>query len=205
MIEELPYKTMSELDPLIPADALDLHYNGHHRTYYVNLRDLTIGTEYELNSCDESKCLEKILGAFWNSNTPIFNNASQVYLHNLFWRSLKPNNFVTEINNLLESYLGENFKEKIYVAAKAHFGSGWLFLIYKDNKIIIETKSNAQLPDGHILWVMDIWEHSYYLQFRNQKDKYIRMLLDGFINQSFIYERLKIINFTFAPEPTSAV
>ncbi len=203
MIEELPYGTMSDLEPLIPADVLDLHYNGHHKTYYVNLINLTIGTEYELKSSGDSKCLDKILEAFLNSDSPIFQNASQVHLHNLFWKSLKPNNFVSEINSLLESYLGDNFKEKIFEAAKKHFGSGWLFLVYKDNNIFIETHTNANLPQGHILLVIDLWEHSYYLQFRNQKDKYLRMLVDGFINYSFIYERLKIINFSFAPEPST--
>lgn len=178
----LPY-SLDALEPYISKETLEYHYGKHHKAYVDNLNALIQNTEFE------HKDLEYIIK---NSNSSIFNNAAQVYNHNFYWNCLQPNssNIASDPkNNSISSLLLTNiektfgdfnaFKDKFSQAAFSNFGSGWTWLIKHRDSLQLEiiNTSNANTPitnpQFQPLLTCDVWEHAYYIDYRNARAKYI--------------------------------
>ena len=184
----LPYPE-DGLEPHISSETLQYHYGKHHKTYVTNLNNLIPGTEFE------NKSLEDIIN---NSNGGIFNNAAQIWNHTFYWNCLKPQGG-GEPNGTLADAIKQNFgsfgnfKQKFTETAVKTFGSGWAWLV-KDSsdKLDIVSTSNADTPmtnNQQALLTCDVWEHAYYIDYRNQRPKY----LDAFwalVNWDFVSENL---------------
>jgi len=170
-LPELPY-AKDALQPHISAETLEFHYGKHHQTYVTNLNNLIPGTEFENLS------LEDIVK---KSSGGVFNNAAQVWNHTFYWHSLSPQGggeptgaLAEAINKQWGSFAA--FKEAFTKAAIGTFGSGWAWLVKKaDGALDIVSTSNAATPlttDSKALLTIDVWEHAYYIDYRNARPKY---------------------------------
>lgn len=168
----LPYE-MNALEPHISKETLEYHYGKHHQTYVTNLNNLIAGTEFE------SASLEDIVR---KSSGGLFNNAAQVWNHTFYWNCLSPNGggqpqgaLAEAINAKWGSF--DAFKDEFNKQAAANFGSGWTWLVKKgDGSVDIVNTSNAATPlttaDIPLL-TCDVWEHAYYIDYRNARPKYL--------------------------------
>ena len=171
----LPY-AKDALAPHMSAETLEFHHGKHHQTYVTKLNELVAGTDKEGQSLEEI-----IKGA---GPGPLFNNAAQVWNHTFFWNSLSPNGGGEPSGALAEAINAkwgsfDKFKEAFTNSAIANFGSGWTWLVKAGNELEIVNTSNAETPitDGKTpLLTVDVWEHAYYIDYRNARPKY----LDGF-------------------------
>jgi Fe-Mn family superoxide dismutase len=170
-LPELPY-AKDALQPHISAETLEFHYGKHHQTYVTNLNNLIPGTEFETLS------LEDIVK---KSSGGVFNNSAQVWNHTFYWHSLSPQGggeptgpLADAINTQWGSFAA--FKEAFTKAAIGTFGSGWAWLVKKtDGGLDIVSTSNAATPlttDAKPLLTIDVWEHAYYIDYRNARPKY---------------------------------
>ncbi len=168
----LPYAS-NRLVPYISAETLDFHHGKHHQTYVTNLNNLVPGTEFEGLS------LEEIIV---KSSGPIFNNAAQIWNHTFYWNSLAPNAGGEPTGALAEAINAKfgsfaQFKEEFTKCAVGTFGSGWAWLVKNaDGSLGLVSTSNAGCPltTGQTpLLTCDVWEHAYYIDYRNARPKYL--------------------------------
>ena len=168
----LPY-AMDALAPTISAETLEFHYGKHHKAYVDNLNNLIKGTEFENASLEE--IVKKSSGG-------IFNNAAQVWNHTFYWNSMKPNGggaptgaLADAINAKWGSF--DAFKEAFSKCAVTTFGSGWAWLVKTPSgELDLVSTSNAATPlttDNKALLTCDVWEHAYYIDYRNARPKYV--------------------------------
>jgi Fe-Mn family superoxide dismutase len=171
-LPELSYPK-NALEPYISAETIDYHYGKHHAAYVNNLNDLIRGTEFE------NMALEEVIV---KSSGGIFNNAAQIWNHTFYWKGLKPDGggepsgpLAEAINSAFGSL--EDFKKEFTQKAVTLFGSGWTWLIKKeDGSVSIESTSNAGTPmtsGQKALLTCDVWEHAYYIDYRNARPKYM--------------------------------
>jgi len=187
-LPELNY-AQNALEPHISAETLEFHYGKHHQTYITNLNNLIVGTEFETLSLEE--IVKKSSGG-------IFNNAAQVWNHTFYWNGLKPNGggepsgaLADAINRDFGSFA--TFKEKFAQTAITTFGSGWAWLVKKpDGTLALESTSNAATPltgANKPLLTCDVWEHAYYVDYRNMRPKYVEAFWNvvnwDFVAQNF--------------------
>ncbi|MFA6571363.1 MAG: Fe-Mn family superoxide dismutase [Bacteroidota bacterium] len=176
-LPELPF-AKDALNPIISPETFDYHYGKHHQAYVTNLNNLVLGNEYENLSLEE--IIKKAQGG-------IFNNAAQVYNHTFFWNCLSPNGggipkgkIEEEINKYFGSF--EEFKTKFSNAAITLFGSGWAWLAKNiDGSLEILQLSNAGTPialDKKPIITIDVWEHAYYIDYRNARPKFVEKFWD---------------------------
>lgn len=171
----LPY-AKDELAPHMSAETLEFHHGKHHQTYVTKLNELVAGTD------KEGQSLEEIIKSAGPG--PLFNNAAQVWNHTFFWNSLSPNGGGEPSGALAEAINAkwgsfDKFKEAFTNSAIANFGSGWTWLVKTGEELEIVNTSNAETPitEGKTpLLTVDVWEHAYYIDYRNARPKY----LDGF-------------------------
>ncbi|MFP5383414.1 MAG: superoxide dismutase [Gammaproteobacteria bacterium] len=179
----LPY-AKDALAPFISAETIDYHYGKHHQAYVTNLNNLVKGTD------QENRTLEEIINS---SSGGIFNNAAQVWNHTFYWNCMKPNGggepagaLAAAINKAFGSFAA--FKEKFSASAVGNFGSGWTWLVKnKDGSLEIVNTSNAGCPltEGRTpLLTVDVWEHAYYIDFRNLRAKYVETFWN-YVNWDF--------------------
>ncbi len=201
-LPELPYEK-NALEPYVSAETIDYHYGKHHNTYVTNLNKLILETRYEAMSLEEIiKKAEK---------SPIFNNAAQVWNHTFYWNCFKaggggkPNStFVEAICSSFGSV--EKFKEEFTQKAVTLFGSGWVWLIKKeDGSLSIEQTSNADNPmtsGSKPLLTCDVWEHAYYIDYRNARPKYLEAFWNivnwEFMEKNFSRETAGVSESSFA-------
>lgn len=168
----LPYPKTA-LAPHISEETLEYHYGKHHQTYVTNLNNLVPGTEYE------NMALEDIIK---KSSGGIFNNAAQVWNHTFYWNCLSPNGGGEpsgQLGDAINSKFGSfaSFKDEFSKTAATTFGSGWAWLVKNaDGSLAIMSTSNANTPmtEGKTaLLTCDVWEHAYYIDYRNARPKYI--------------------------------
>ncbi|MEI7868777.1 MAG: Fe-Mn family superoxide dismutase [Candidatus Methylumidiphilus sp.] len=168
----LPYDK-NALEPHISAETLEFHHGKHHQTYVTNLNNLIAGTEFE------NLPLEEIVK---KSSAGIFNNAAQVWNHTFYWHSLSPNGGGEPTGALaeaIEKAFGSfgKFKEEFSKTAITTFGSGWAWLVKNaDGSLALVSTSNAATPltTGQTpLLTIDVWEHAYYVDYRNMRPKYV--------------------------------
>jgi Fe-Mn family superoxide dismutase len=171
-LPELPY-AKNALAPTISEETLEFHYGKHHQAYVTNLNNLIKGTEFE------NATLEDIIK---KSSGGIFNNAAQVWNHTFYWHSLAPKaggEPSGKVGEAIKKSFGSfaEFKEKFSASAAGNFGSGWTWLVKKaDGGLEIVNTSNAGCPikDGqNPILTIDVWEHAYYVDYRNARPKYI--------------------------------
>lgn len=188
-LPDLPY-AKNALSPHMSEETLNYHYGKHHNAYINNLNNLIKETKFEKMSLEEI-----ILSA----DGPIFNNAAQVWNHTFFWNSLSPQGGGIPTGKLLELINTEwgsfeAFKENFTKSAISNFGSGWTWLIQdKNGKLQIVNTSNAQTPmttGSHPLLTLDIWEHAYYIDYRNERPKFINAFW-SLVNWNFAEGNLK--------------
>ncbi|MDD3654007.1 MAG: Fe-Mn family superoxide dismutase [Desulfotomaculaceae bacterium] len=180
----LPYSS-DALAPVISKETIEYHYGKHHQTYVNNLNKLIAGTEYEDMS------LEDIIK---KSSGGIFNNAAQVFNHSFYWNCMSPNGGGEPTGKLaaaIEQNFGSfaAFKDQFTAAAIATFGSGWTWLVKNaDGSLNIESTSNAATPvtGGKTpLLTCDVWEHAYYIDYRNARAAYVEKFWDV-VNWDFV-------------------
>lgn len=177
---QLPYDK-NALEPYISAETLEFHYGKHHATYVTNLNNLLAGTGLE-NMPLEELIVNGIKDAPADKQKGLFNNAAQVYNHNQYWLGLTPKSTKGPSGALaaaIDKTFGgfEGFKTKFTATAVGTFGSGWAWLVKnKQGALEIVSTSNAATPltDGKTpLLICDVWEHAYYVDYRNARAKYV--------------------------------
>ncbi|SHG77690.1 superoxide dismutase, Fe-Mn family [Thermosyntropha lipolytica DSM 11003] len=180
----LPYAA-DALEPVISRETIEYHYGKHHQTYVNNLNNLIKDTPME------NLTLEEIV---LRSSGTIFNNAAQVFNHNFYWNCLTPNGKGQPSGALAEAICQQwgdfaKFKEEFSKAAISLFGSGWTWLVKDEQgKLSIENTSNADTPilrGKKPLLTFDVWEHAYYIDYRNARATYVEKLWD-IINWDFV-------------------
>lgn len=180
----LPYAP-DALEPHISKETFDYHYGKHHQAYVTNLNNLIKGTEFE------ELPLEEIVK---KSSGGVFNNAAQVWNHTFFWSSLKPEGggeptgaLADAIKTKWGSYAA--FKEAFTKSAVGNFGSGWTWLVKKsDGSVDLVNTGNAATPlttADKALVTLDVWEHAYYIDYRNARPKFVETYLDKLVNWDF--------------------
>ena len=171
-LPQLPYD-MYALAPHISRETLEFHYGKHHQTYVTNINNLIKGTPHE------SQSLEEIVRS---SSGGIFNNAAQIWNHTFYWNSLSPNGggaATGAVGDAINAAFGsfDKFKEEFTKSSVTLFGSGWAWLVKKgDGSVAIVQTSNAATPltgDDVPLLTCDVWEHAYYIDYRNARPKYL--------------------------------
>jgi Fe-Mn family superoxide dismutase len=193
-LSPLPYDA-DALEPTISARTVGFHYHKHHKNYVDTLNKLAEGTRYA------GMKLEEVVRATlsqddWKTKK-IFNNAAQVWNHDFYWRSLSPKS--TQLGGKLEAAIHRDFGDvetfiKLFAeAGKDQFGSGWAWLVSKDGKLAIEKTANAVTPMAkgmNCLLAVDVWEHAYYLDYQNERPKYLEAVLTKLLNWDFAGENL---------------
>ena len=188
-LPNLPY-AKDALAPHISAETLEFHHGKHHQAYVTNLNKLLEGKP------EANKSLEEII---MSSEGGVFNNAAQVWNHTFYWSSMKPNgggqptgDLLAAINRDFGSF--DKFKAAFSEAGATQFGSGWAWLVVQNGKLAVTKTPNADLPMKHgqkALLTMDVWEHAYYIDYRNARPKYIETFLNSLANWDFALENLK--------------
>ena len=176
------------------AETFDYHYGKHHAAYVTNLNNLIKGTELD------SKPLEEIITTSFkdSSKVGVFNNAAQVWNHSFFWNCLKAGGGGAPTGELAEritkdfgSY--DKFREEFKAAATTQFGSGWAWLVDDGSTLKIIKTPNAENPLAHgqkALLTLDVWEHAYYIDFKNARPAFIDNFLDKLVNWDFVAHNL---------------
>ena len=179
-LPELPYPT-DALAPYLSPETFEYHYGKHHKAYVDNLNKMIDGTAHAGSS------LEEII---MSSEGGMFNNAAQIWNHTLYWNSMAaggggaPTGSVADAID--ESFGGyDAFREKFKAAAVGQFGSGWAWLVLDGGKLAITSTGNADLPMKHgqtAVITCDVWEHAYYIDYRNRRPDYVDTFLDHLLN-----------------------
>ena len=171
-LPDLPYAA-NALEPHISAETLDFHHGKHHQTYVTKLNELIAGTEFENLSLEE--IIRKASGA-------IFNNAAQVWNHSFYWNCLSPAGGGAPTGKIAEAIDAgwgsfDKFKEALTQSAVTNFGSGWTWLVKNEQgalEVLNTSNAGSPLTDGKTpILTIDVWEHAYYIDYRNARPKYI--------------------------------
>jgi Fe-Mn family superoxide dismutase len=188
-IPTLPYDK-DALEPHVSARTVEIHYEKHHKGYLEKLRRQIDGKP------EADRQLEDLIRT---SEGALFNNAAQVWNHTFYWQSMSPNGGGKPKGRVLESLEGafgsfESFKQSFAEAANGEFGSGWAWLV-KDpsGRLRVVNSSDAENPlqKGYTpLLTLDVWEHAYYLDYQNERDRYVQGFLDHLIHWNFLEKNL---------------
>jgi Fe-Mn family superoxide dismutase len=186
-LPELPY-AYDALQPYMSKETLEFHHDKHHNAYVETGNKLLEGSGLEGAS------LEEIVKQSYGKNAPLFNNAGQHFNHLHFWNWMKPNGggaVPGALETKIKEDLGgvEKFKEDFIEAGKGQFGSGWAWLALKDGKLAVMKTPNGESPLVHgatpILGV-DVWEHSYYIDYRNRRPDYLKAFIENLVNWEYV-------------------
>ena len=188
-LPKLDYKN-DALSPIMSQETLELHHGKHHQTYITNLNNFIKDTEMKDMSLDE------IILKSYNEKSMlgIFNNASQHWNHNLFWKCMKPNGggkIPLKLEKRLISDFGsvEQFKTDFKQAGITQFGSGWCWLSISNDKLMVTKTANAVNPlVSNMVPILgcDVWEHSYYIDFRNRRPEYLDKFIENLVNWEYV-------------------
>lgn len=188
-LPELPY-AKDALAPHISQETIEYHYGKHHQAYVTNLNKLVPGTEFESMSLED--IIKKAKGG-------IFNNAAQVWNHTFYWHCLSPNGGgepTGKLADAINKHFGSfnEFKEQFSQTAATTFGSGWAWLVQDnagDLKIISTSNAGTPMTEGlTALLTCDVWEHAYYIDYRNARPEYIKEFW-ALVNWDFVTSNLK--------------
>ncbi len=192
-LPDLPYAE-DALAPIISARTLEFHYGKHHKAYVENTLKMIAGTE--LAEANLETIIKKTAGNAEKAG--LFNNAAQVWNHSFYWQCMKPGGggapngaILEKINTELGGY--EKFVEAFKAAGATQFGSGWAWLVLRNDKLEIIKTANADTPIAHglkPLLTVDVWEHAYYLDYQNRRPIYLGAFIDKLINWDFVNANL---------------
>jgi superoxide dismutase, Fe-Mn family len=197
-LKPLPFPKES-LGPTMSATTLEHHHGKHHAGYVKKLNELIAGTQYAGSDLESIvKATARGQGADANKSKKIFNNAAQVWNHDFFWESLAPNGGGPPPEPVLKRIAAsfgspENFRDRFVEASVDHFGSGWAWLVAKNGKLEIVTTHDADNPltsGTHALWTCDLWEHAYYLDYQQERAKFVKAVIENIANWQFVGKRL---------------
>lgn len=182
---KIPFKN-DALSPFLSEEELRYHYGKHHAGYANTLNSLVIGTNFaEMDLID-------VIKSSRNVDQKIFNNASQIYNHDFYWKCLttkktvptgKLEQLINEQFKSLDNFLNEYIKFSLTL-----FGSGWSWVVEENNQLSFLNTSNAENPigsDTKPICVIDLWEHAYYIDYRNDRAKYVDTIINNCINWNF--------------------
>ena len=192
-LPSLPYAS-DALAPYMSAETLDFHHGKHHQTYVTNLNNLVKDSDMQEASLEDIV----IKSSKDASMAGIFNNAGQHWNHILFWQCMKPNGggaMPSELEKRISSDFGsvDQFKEAFVQAGTTQFGSGWAWLAIDNGKLVVTKSANASNPlvEGmKPILGCDVWEHSYYIDYRNKRPDYLKAFLDNMVNWEFVSSQL---------------
>ncbi|KQX42002.1 superoxide dismutase [Devosia sp. Root436] len=180
----LPY-AYDALGPYMSKETLEFHHDKHHQAYVTNGEKLLEGSGLEILP------LEDIVKESYGKNAGLFNNAGQHYNHVHFWNWMKPNGggnkLPGKLQAAIDSDLGgfDKFRADFIAAGTTQFGSGWAWLAVKNGKLEVTKTPNGESPlvhGGHPILGVDVWEHSYYIDYRNARPKYLEAWFDNLVN-----------------------
>ena len=184
----------SSLAPIMSEETLDLHHGKHHQTYITNLNNFIKDTDMSKMSLEEiivSSSKDK-------SKAGIFNNASQHWNHIMFWKCMKPNGGGTmpeKLKKRIEADFGstDEFKKQFIQAGITQFGSGWCWLSINNGKLVVSKTPNAEntlIQNMKPILGCDVWEHSYYVDYKNKRPEYLENFYEKLINWEFVESQL---------------
>jgi len=188
-VPPLPY-AYDALEPHIDKATMEFHHDKHHQAYVTAGNNLAKGTEWE------NKPVEEVVKGTFGKNPGLFNNAAQHFNHMHFWKWMKPNGG-GKIPGELEKALKDSFgsidkaKEDLVQAGVTQFGSGWAWLTLKDGKLSATKTANGENPlvhGGKPILGVDVWEHSYYIDYRNRRPDYLKAFFDSLVNWEYVAE-----------------
>ncbi len=187
-LPQLPY-SLKALAPMISEETMQYHYGKHHQTYINNLNALIVDKPYE------HMMLEDIVMMSAGFDQPVFNNAAQAWNHTFFWMCMSPSGGGLPGGRLMSDIVAkwgsfEAFRDAFIAKAAGNFGSGWTWLVLNpETGLEIVNTSNAETPlasDDIPLMVVDVWEHAYYIDYRNARVDFVRAFLDRLVDWNFV-------------------
>jgi len=191
-LPDLPYPK-DALQPHMSAETFDYHWGKHHKAYV----DKTNGFLPE-KGLEGATLLRVIQKATETGDKPLFNNSAQIWNHSFFWQCLAPQGSTApsgQLKDRIESDFGghEALLEKLAASSANHFGSGWGWLILNNGKLEITALHDADTPVAHgmtPLLTVDVWEHAYYIDYRNERPRFVKSVLENIINWDFVAQNL---------------
>ena len=188
-LPDLPY-AHDALAPHMSRETLEFHHDKHHQAYVDKANDLVKGTDLE------GKSLEDVVKGAHGVDQALFNNAAQHYNHLHFWQWMRPDgggDLPSALSDMIEDAFGglDSFKEKFVEAGTGQFGSGWVWLAWKNEEAEIMSTPNGENPLVHNavpLLGCDVWEHAYYIDYRNGRANYLKAFLDHLVNWDHVAE-----------------
>ena len=191
-LPDLPYPK-DALQPHMSAETFDYHWGKHHKAYV----DKTNGFLPE-KGLEGATLLQVIQKATETGDKPLFNNSAQIWNHSFFWKCLAPQGSTApsgQLKDRIESDFGghEALLEKLAASSANHFGSGWGWLILNNGKLEITALHDADTPVAHgmtPLLTVDVWEHAYYIDYRNERPRFVKSVLENIINWDFVAQNL---------------
>jgi len=186
-LPKLPYAE-DALAPIISAETLQFHHGKHHRKYIDTANQLLEKEHASAHSLEE---------LVRSASGKLFNNAAQAWNHDFYWHSLAPRGGKPSaaMRHQLERDFGsyEKFIDKLAAVGNGQFGSGWAWLVKKDGKLEVMSTANAETPMKHgiqCLLTLDVWEHAYYIDYRNQRERYVQAVIEKLLNWEFAEKNL---------------
>jgi Fe-Mn family superoxide dismutase len=191
----LPYPA-NALEPHISRRTLEVHHDGHHKKYVDTVNQMIAGTANADKSLEE---IVRVAAAGKARTKKLFNNAAQAWNHNFFWRCMTPGGggaAAGALEDQIERDFGshDSFRGLFVKTAGAQFGSGWAWLIAKGGKLEVVSTANAEIPMGPgvvPLITCDVWEHAYYLDYQNKRDRFVEVFMDHLADWRFAGERFE--------------
>jgi Fe-Mn family superoxide dismutase len=205
----LPYPPHA-LEPYISRRTLEVHHDGHHKKYVDTVNELIAGTPNADKSLEE---IVRISAAGKARTKKLFNSAAQAWNHNFFWRCLTPDGGGGTAHGALEDQIErdfgshDRFRDTFLKTAAAQFGSGWAWLVSKKGKLEVTSTSNAEIPMGEgivPLITCDVWEHAYYLDYQNKRDRFLEAFMDHLADWRFAGERFERVRAGASDAATGA-
>lgn len=186
-LPDLPYPH-DALAPYLSRETLEYHHDKHHAAYVNALNSLIKGTQWE------GKPLEEVVSGSFGKNTPLFNNASQDLNHTYFWKWMKPGGggaMPGRLEKQIVADLGsvKKMADDFVAAGVGQFGSGWCWLAVANGRIVVTKTANGESPLVHgatPILGCDVWEHAYYIDYRNRRPDYIKAFLEHLVNWEYV-------------------
>lgn len=186
-LPDLPYRP-DALEPFLSRATLETHHGKHHRAYVDKLNDLVAGTDYEGCTLQET-----VVRAHTEGNRDVFNNAAQALNHSFLWESMSPDGGgapTGPLSDAIDAAFGglDGFQEAFRKAATGQFGSGWAWLVMDSGGLRVTATDDADTPivqGVQPVLTLDVWEHAYYLDYRNERGRYVDTFLSDCANWQF--------------------
>jgi superoxide dismutase, Fe-Mn family len=191
-LPDLPF-AKDALAPVMSAETLEFHHGKHHKAYVTKVNELLGDTDLE-----GASLVDVIRAAHNRGDKPLFNNSAQIWNHSFFWQCLAPEGSTRPAGQLRDmindSFGGEQaLLEKLATESANHFASGWGWLVLNNGKLEVTSLHDADTPAVHgltPLLTIDVWEHAYYIDYRNERPRFVTSVLSNIVNWDFVAQNL---------------